>query len=161
MQHGRWKQGLLAVNAACLAVFGGCVERELVIRSTPSGADVFVNDEPVGRTPVVVAFLWYGEYDITLRKHGYETLSVGIRPPVPWHQWPGIDLVAESIYPGRIVDRHEYAFDLKPFSPPDREELIARSKELRAQADAMPETSPEPRTPWDVAGHALGLDRGR
>ena len=43
---------------------GGCVERKLVIGSSPEGALLQVNDVEIGRTPVTVPFKWYGDYDL-------------------------------------------------------------------------------------------------
>ena len=50
---------------------GGCgVERTLQIESNPPGALVHLNGEEVGRTPMRKAFVWYGTYDVQLRKDG-------------------------------------------------------------------------------------------
>lgn len=62
----------LAALAASLAS-GGCVERVMKISTTPTGARVFINDEEVGLSPVKVSFVWYGDYDIVIRKQGLPT----------------------------------------------------------------------------------------
>ncbi|MEX0776779.1 MAG: PEGA domain-containing protein [Phycisphaeraceae bacterium] len=53
--------GLLTIVSIALA---GCVERTISITSEPSGALVHLNDEEVGRTPLIVPFTFYGVYDV-------------------------------------------------------------------------------------------------
>jgi len=48
----------------------GCIERTITITSDPSGALVHLNDEEVGRTPVVVPFTFYGTYTVRLEHDG-------------------------------------------------------------------------------------------
>jgi hypothetical protein len=70
---------LLGAAGALLMTSAGCVERELVAESEPSGALVSLNDLEVGRTPLGREFQWYGTYDATVRQDGYETLRTGRR----------------------------------------------------------------------------------
>lgn len=51
--------------AAC-SLLSGCVERLITVKSNPSGAIVFLNDEEIGRTPATVPFRFYGVYDVRL-----------------------------------------------------------------------------------------------
>jgi hypothetical protein len=67
----RWK--LIALWLALAA--SGCVERELTVTSEPPGAIVYIGDREVGRTPITTPFTWYGDYDIILRREGYQTLN--------------------------------------------------------------------------------------
>ena len=55
---------------ALLLASVGCVERLITVRSQPSGALVYLNDEEVGRTPVTVPFTFYGYYDVRLEHEG-------------------------------------------------------------------------------------------
>ena len=61
----------------CILIVGvaGCVERKLTINTNPAGAQVFLNDEEIGVSPVTTSFNWYGDYNITIRKQGCETLQ--------------------------------------------------------------------------------------
>lgn len=125
---------LLAFASLCGAI-SGCVERTVKITSKPAGARVFLNDEEVGLTPVKVSFLWYGDYDIILRKDGYETLKTHYRLNAPWYQYPPIDLVVETMIPGTIKDQQEIPpFELIPASQPSPKELGERAAELRDRA---------------------------
>lgn len=50
------------------------ISGELTISSQPSGADVFINNESVGTTPLVIKGRG-GEYSIELKTSGYQTIS--------------------------------------------------------------------------------------
>jgi hypothetical protein len=114
---------------------GGCVERTMKIQTRPPGALVIVNDEEVGVSPVKFSFLWYGDYDIILRKAGYQTLKTHYRVDAPWYQWPPFDLVAETMIPTMIRDEHELPpFALEPAETTGVADVVERATELRERA---------------------------
>ena len=120
--------------AAWLASLG-CVERTARIRTDPPGALVTVNDEEVGVSPVRFSFLWYGDYDLIIRKPGYQTLKTHYRLDPPWYQWPPFDLVAETLVPTMIQDEHELpTFKLEQAETPTVEDVAGRATELRERA---------------------------
>ena len=51
---------LLAGVAVLLLVSGGCVQRRLIVRSTPPGAAVSVDGEEAGATPAEIPIRFYG-----------------------------------------------------------------------------------------------------
>lgn len=113
----------------------GCVERTLKIRTDPAGALVSVNDEEVGLSPVKFSFLWYGDYDIIVRKPGYETLKTHHRIDPPWYQLPPIDLVAETLTPAMIKDERETPLlKLTPAPGASVQDVLQRATELRGRA---------------------------
>ncbi len=125
---------VITLSAALLAV-SGCVERNLRIDSDPQGARVFVNDREVGVTPVKVSFLWYGDYDIILRREGFKTLKTHCRVNAPWYQYPPIDLVAECLIPTTIRDEHVLpTYQLEPTPVPSIDEVVERAVQTRTQA---------------------------
>ena len=130
--HTRSTRAALVIG---LVALGGCVERTMKIDSDPQGARVFVNDEEVGVTPAKFSFLWYGDYDLILRKDGYETLKTHYRIDAPWYQYPPIDLVAECLIPTTIKDEHVLpTYRLKPASVPPVREAVERAVQLRERA---------------------------
>jgi PEGA domain-containing protein len=137
---GRW---LAMILAAMLC--GGCVQRTLTVRSDPPGALVYLNDEEVGRTPVTRNFLWYGTYEVEIRKEGYQTIKTEAKVWAPWWQWVPIDLVAE-LFP--LTDRHQLSYTLHP--PTDRQvdpqALIARGEALRGQLQSSQRPTTQPTT---------------
>ena len=128
----------LAVLGCVVGLAGlpaGCVRRTMTIHSEPDGALVFLNDEEVGRTPVTVPFTWYGDYDVVLRKEGYQTLKTHAPVRAPWYQLPVFDFVAEVLVPWEIHDQHELPlYALEPQQTPTRAELIDRARDFRDRA---------------------------
>ena len=121
----------------CVLLVGaaGCVERKLTINTDPAGAQVFLNDEEIGVSPVTASFNWYGDYNITIRKQGCETLQTHRKLQAPLHDHFPFDFVTQILYPGRIVDSYEWSFDLKPQKEVGRQELIQAAEQLSKQGN--------------------------
>ena len=111
----------------------GCVERKLTINTKPQGALVILNDEEIGTSPVTVSFNWYGDYNVAIRKQGYETLKTHRKLKGPWYDAFPFDFFAQIISPERIVDSYEWSFELKEKQQPAREQLIQNAEELKSQ----------------------------
>ncbi len=118
-----------------LLAAAGCVERKLTINTNPAGAQVFLNDEEIGVSPVTTSFSWYGDYNITIRKQGCEMLQTRRKLNAPWYDLFPFDFVTQVLYPGRIVDSHEWSFDLKPQKEVGRQELIKAAEQIKGQAE--------------------------
>ena len=126
---------VLVIAVAIMIVFsGGCVDRKLTINTEPAGAIVLLNDEEIGASPVTVAFNWYGDYNVTLRKPGYETLKTHRELKGPWYDYFPFDFFANLVNPRRIVDSYEWTFKLDEKQQPDREQLIEASEKLKRKA---------------------------
>lgn len=136
-----------------LAGVGGCVERVVRIETRPPGAQVVVNDEEVGVSPVKFYFTWYGDYDLVFRKEGYQTMKTHHRIDAPWYQWPPIDMVSETLVHAMIRDERTLpTFALQPEVPPDFGTVVERAVELRDRAlfegdEPVPEPAGEPAPP--------------
>ncbi|HTK77432.1 MAG TPA: PEGA domain-containing protein [Gemmataceae bacterium] len=126
---GRVHVGL--VLAVCAGGLSGCVERRYVIESDPPGALVLVNNQPIGTTPVDGYFQWYGTYDFTLIKDGYETKTFKERLVAPWFEYPPIDFVSENVYPGKIEDVRRLRFCLTPIVQVPASDLMQQAEQLR------------------------------
>jgi hypothetical protein len=113
----------------------GCVERELTINTNPSNTVVLLNDEEIGVSPVTVSFNWYGDYNITVRKSGYETLQTHRILNAPWYDYFPFDFFTQVLWPGRIVDSYKWSFDLQPQKEIDRQELINQAEQLKQQTN--------------------------
>lgn len=114
----------------------GCVERELTILTDPSDAVVVLNDEQLGVSPVTVNFNWYGDYDVVLRKDGYETLKTHRELERPWYDKFPFDLFAQVLWPKRIEDSYTWSFTLEEKKAVDHDSLIETAMELKEQADS-------------------------
>ena len=138
---------LAVLLLAC--VCGGCVERTLTVTSTPPDALVYLNDQEVGRTPFKKRFLWYGWYDVQVRKTGYKTLKTSSAVIAPWWQWIPFDFVAE-VLPIRFPDDHPLTYHLEPLSQAqvDPEAISDRGQALREKLESsrMPQPATKPTT---------------
>lgn len=121
---------ILLIAACALA---GCVERTLTIESDPAGAVVYIADDEKGTTPLKLPFTFYGDYAITLRMDGYETLKTHANLDTPWYEAPGIDFFSE-IAPWTYHDQRTVRFTLTPKQTPTPEELKARAEAARTEA---------------------------
>ncbi len=137
----------------CLVVLSavGCARHSVSITSEPSGALVFVNGNEVGRTPMKYDFDSYGDFDVILRKEGYETLKTHKDIKTPLYGYPPLDLGAEAF---GVKDHFEWRFDLTPVSGQiaDPAELINRAQALKEDLQTskytrspatMPTTQPQ------------------
>jgi hypothetical protein len=131
------------VTAGLMLAVGGCVERELTITSEPAGALVYIGDREVGRTPITTPFTWYGDYDIILRREGYQTLSTHADINMPAYEVPPLDLLSE-IAPWHYKDNRYLHFTMEKYTPPDEQELIDRARKMqqRTAQTTQPATQP-------------------
>lgn len=118
-------------------VFAGCVQREISVSTSPPGAVVYLNDREIGRTPFKRQFLWYGTYDVVVRKDGYQTIKTArnVFPPV-W-QWPPLDAITDFL---PLKDEHPLQFDLTPDVPVDPTAIIARGLAMQKELQSSERT---------------------
>ena len=125
----------LVVLATLIPTLSGCVRRTLSITTEPPQAVVYLNDQEIGRSEVTTDFLWYGDYEVIIRKEGYETLKTNWDIKAPWYQVIPIDFFAEVLWPGWVHDEHARHFVLEKREDPSAEELIERANALRDEAN--------------------------
>ena len=109
----------------------GCVDRRLLITTTPPGALVYLNDAEMGRTPMEVDFTYYGVYDVRVRREGYEPIVTNENIRAPLHDLPVIDFIALLI-PTHKRTRIPLHYDLVP-EDTDEDALLERARDLRGQ----------------------------
>ena len=124
---------LLTLFLACAATLAGCVERTITINTEPQGAQVILNDEEIGISPVTVAFEWYGDYNVTIRKDGFETLKTHRSLKAPWYDAFPFDFFAGVLSSDRAVDAYEWTFQLEQKKPVPRDQLIQNAHALKQQ----------------------------
>ncbi len=124
----KMKITLLVLLAATLLT--GCVERELIITSEPSGVLVVVSDTMEVRTPATVKFKWYGDYDVIARMEGYETLKTHVQLTPPIYEIPPFDLL-NAVMPGIRRDQRYLHIKMKKLEEPAEADLIHKADEMR------------------------------
>src|SRR3954451_24071148 len=121
-----WSVGLmLGLGLGCLP---GCVERRYTIRTDPPGAQVIVNNEEIGPTPVSRSFTYYGDREITLMLDGHQTQTI-IQPiKAPWYDNYLTEFVSENLLPFHIRDEREFNYQMVPTAIPAQNDLLARAE---------------------------------
>jgi len=144
----KWKIAktiLLIAMVVTICIETGCVRRRIYIRAFQegysqvpiSGAMVYVNKQPVGRTPVTCHFTHYGTMEFTVVKEGYEPLTEFRKVRAPWYQWPGIDFFSEVIWQQEITDTKQIDFQLRPERMMSQDELIDRAESMRRESQSL------------------------
>ncbi len=110
----------------------GCVERVIYIDTEPSGATVWLNDQEIGSTPLKTGFLFYGDYDVTIRKENYEPIKTHQRTPRPFYEILGLDFITEVLIPFTITDEHKWQFELQPLNS-DKEALLQNALQMSSE----------------------------
>ena len=139
---------------ALLLIQPGCVRRRLMVRTTPPGAMVYVDNQLVGTTPCATDFTYYGTREIRLVKPGYETLTVNQPIPTPWYEIPPLDFVSENLVPKKIQDFRTVSFDMVPQVIVPTEQLLGRAEEMRLSSQRGSVLPPP------VIGGATGVPTG-
>ena len=155
------KAGLLClfVGAACCVAGPGCVQRRMTIRSNPTGAMVYIDNQEIGTTPVSTNFTYYRTREFRLVKDGYEPLTEKRTLPVPWYQFVPLDFVTENLVPGEIRDHRTLDFQLVPQRVVPTEELLDRAEGLRRQTQGsgalQARPAPRPARAYPAGGGTL------
>jgi hypothetical protein len=142
-----WGIGLLLIGLLA----GGCVRRTLTVTTDPPGALVYLNGVEAGRSPLQRDFIYYGTYDVALRKEGYETLKTRGEVIAPWWQWVPIDFFAEFL---PLHDRRTLTYTLHPSSAAaiDPQKLLARAEVMGTKLESSAHTRAAPPPPnWTTA----------
>jgi len=146
--QSRRQRWLLVAAAASLFLLTGCVERLLQIRSDPPGAEVTINGEPAGVTPVDHRFVFYGTFEVALRAKGRRSVRQlePVRPP--WYEIFPLDFFAENLTPFKITDARLLHYQLEE-TPRSEEEMeredkaaVERMQALERQLDRPAPGSP-------------------
>ena len=122
----------------------GCVERRLTINTEPQGAVIWLNNEDteLGVSPVETSFKWYGDFFVKARKQGFETLHTHRELKAPWYDRFPFDFFAQVLNPHQIVDSYEWTFELTPYTPKDRAELVSEALDLKQRLETQQESLP-------------------
>jgi hypothetical protein len=166
-----WRWVARALTAACLAALclpaTGCVRRRLTVRTSPPGAQVFIDDQEIGTTPCSASYIYYGTRKITVMKDGYKTETIYQTLNPPWYEFPPLDFITENLVPREVRDERIVDVQLTPEQIVPEQKLVARASALRDSARSgtvtplvnMPLTADppirEPEAPLGLPGQGL------
>ncbi len=114
----------------------------MTVRTNPPGATVSVDNQVIGTTPAASSFVYYGTREFRIEKDGYRTETIRRRFNPPWYEFPGLDFVAETLWPGEIRDERIIDVQLVPKTLEPSLEVVERADSLRAQSHAGIVTAP-------------------
>jgi hypothetical protein len=129
----------------CLIALGlpGCVRRRMTVRTNPPGATVSVDNQVIGTTPAATSFVYYGSREFRIEKDGYRTETIVQKIHPPWYQFPGLDFVSETLWPGEIRDERIIDVELVPKELAPANEVVERADSLRNQSRTGIVTAPK------------------
>jgi len=106
----------------------------MLIRTNPPGAVVSVDNQVIGTTPAATSFVYYGTREIRVEKDGFRTETIKKRINPPWYEFPGLDFISETLYPGEIRDERIIDVQLVPQTLEASENVLQRADSLRTQS---------------------------
>jgi hypothetical protein len=137
----RWH--LLAVGCT-IVLIGGCVDRRFVVETNPPGAQITIDGRAIGPSPADGTFVYPGKYEIRAVAPGYEPLTKTVKFRRKWYDLPGLDFIAEVLYPGRIEDVRRIPLTLEPARDIDPEQIRFAADSLRQKGQSLPPQSVPP-----------------
>jgi hypothetical protein len=122
-------------------VLPGCAaQKELVVTSEPPGAEVRIDEEYRGRTPLTLPFIHYGERRISLYLEGFIASSEVVAISPPWYGRFPFDIFSEVLIPVGWHQTVRHHVDLEPGSgkipAPALNLVLQRAESLRSQSAA-------------------------
>ena len=146
--HTNLKSGMFAFRSTLLTLAlvalsaSGCVRRRMTVRTNPPGATVSVDNQVIGTTPAASNFIYYGTREFRIEKDGFRTETIRRRFNPPWYEFPGLDFVSETLWPGEIRDERIIDVELVPKTLEPSDEIVQRADSLRTQSRAGVVTAP-------------------
>ena len=115
----------------------------MMVRTHPPGATVSIDNQVIGTSPAASSFVYYGTREFRIEKDGYRTETIRRRINPPWYEFPGLDFVSETLWPGEIRDERIIDVQLVPAVREPVENVVDRADSLRNQSRAGLVTAPQ------------------
>ncbi|MEM6980959.1 MAG: PEGA domain-containing protein [Planctomycetota bacterium] len=106
----------------------------MTVRTSPPGATVSVDNQLIGTSPAASSFVYYGTREFRIEKDGFRTEVIRRKIKPPWYQWPGLDFVSETLWPGELRDERIIDVQLVPQTAAPTDEILQRADQLRMQS---------------------------
>lgn len=134
------------VLVATVFVFSGCVTRSITVKTNPSNALVYIDNELIGESPVTTPFTFYGTRKIMIEKKDedgvltHERTIVFEKIKAPVYEIFPLDFFSELIWPFTIKDDQVLSYnlvELAPLSIKERQaKMLKNAEELRQRVNA-------------------------
>lgn len=149
----RFKAMILSAKYVSFLIIGtflflsvGCVTRTIIVETNPSHANVYIDDEFAGESPIEIPFTYYGTRKITIEKRDadgkltHERITVLEKIKTPVYEVFPLDFVSDVILPLNIKDNHILNYDLVELAPLSRKEqqksMLEHAEELRQKVQS-------------------------
>ena len=138
----------LLILAAALFAFSGCVTRSLTVKTNPSNALVYIDDELIGESPVTMPFTYYGTRKIMIERKNedgvltHERTIVFEKIKAPVCQVFPLDFFSELLWPFKIKDDQVLSYnlaELEPLSIKEKQAKVLKNSEEMRQRVNVPE----------------------
>ncbi|TWT83852.1 PEGA domain protein [Planctomycetes bacterium CA13] len=120
----------------------GCVRRRMTVRTSPPGATISVDNQVIGTSPAATSFVYYGTREVRVEKDGFRTETIRRRLNPPWYEFPGLDFISETLWPGELRDERIIDVQLVPKMLEPTPNVLERADALRSQSQAGIVTAP-------------------
>jgi hypothetical protein len=144
MRDTRTKSLILACLAITLVFSTGCIRKRMTVRTSPPGAMVYVDRQPIGISPVSVNYTYYATRNFEIVRDGYQTERFLRKFRPPWYAIPPLDFVSETLWPFEKRDERIIDVQLTPEQPIPADALVESGEQLRLQASQGIAVSPPP-----------------
>jgi hypothetical protein len=136
----------LLILVTAVFAFSGCVTRSITVKTNPSNALVYIDDELIGESPVSMPFTFYGTRKVMLERkdedgvltHERTIAFEKIKAPV-YEIFP-LDFFSELVWPFKIKDDQVLSYnlvELDPLSIKERQaKMLKNAEELRQRVNA-------------------------
>lgn len=134
------------VLVATVFAFSGCVTRSITVKTNPSNALVYIDNELIGESPVTTPFTFYGTRKIMIEKKDedgvltHERTIVFEKIKAPVYEIFPLDFFSELIWPFTIKDDQVLSYnlvELAPLSIKERQaKMLKNAEELRQRVNA-------------------------
>lgn len=133
------------VLVATVFAFSGCVTRSITVKTNPSNALVYIDNELIGESPVTTPFTFYGTRKIMIEKKDedgvltHERTIVFEKIKAPVYEIFPLDFFSELIWPFTIKDDQVLSYnlvELAPLSIKERQaKMLKNAEELRQRVN--------------------------
>jgi hypothetical protein len=138
----------LLILVAIIFAFSGCVSRLLTVKTEPSNALVYIDDELIGESPVTMPFTYYGTRKIMIERkdedgvltHERTIAFEKIKAPI-YEVFP-LDFFSELVWPFKLKDDQVLSLNLvalEPLSIKEQQEKVLKNAEELRQRVNVPE----------------------
>ena len=67
-------------------------------------------------------FIFYGTREFTIQKDGHHIISIKEKVVPPFYQYIPIDFITEILLPFKIIDQHNFSYNLETYKMPTSQE---------------------------------------